>query len=147
MLLGVMHALSHVFDRVRFGFEDTIILTVVMVAFRALTGRMWVAMLLTLAFFTVLIGRENDGPLLLNLIVSAILASFGVIALARFGVLTCTTATFTNSLLLQAPLTVDSAKVYAPIALTILALLAGVALTSAYFARGHGPLLRRISAG
>ena len=58
--------MSVVLDRVRFGFEDMILLTVVMVAFRALTGRMWLAVALTLAFFTVLIAREGDVPLLIE---------------------------------------------------------------------------------
>jgi serine/threonine-protein kinase len=147
MLQDAPLAISRVLDRVRFAFQDTMLLTLVFVGFHALTRRLWAAFLLTLAFFAIVIAREEQMSLGLTLLFSTISASFGVIALARFGVLTTTTATFATGLLRHSPLTLNASRIYASTGFWVLGLLAAIAAASYYAARGNEPLFRRVNSG
>jgi serine/threonine-protein kinase len=143
-LLGARFATSTILKMIPNALQNTMAMTFIFVVVRAVSGRVWPAVVAAgLLFGVLVVGEMND----LDLVALVFAASFSVVlvtTLVKFGLLAQAAAFFTNMVLGQGVLTIDASKLYTANSVWLIVLVAGLAAFGLYASRGGEPLFGKL---
>jgi len=109
-----------------------------------LTRRQWVAAAIIVVIQAANIATISANPLVAALVNAVRGVLWTVVALLQFGLLTLVTAVFTTSICMNAPLTLDLTRWFAPSSVFVMALIGGLAAFGAWAASDLRALVPRL---
>jgi hypothetical protein len=139
-LLGSRYAIAAVLRIVPNAMQNAMFTTLVFVVTRAVTGRLWAAAAVAIAFFGIFVAGEAGDSLLFNVLFSALFSGAFVFTLMYFGLLAQVAAFFVQQLLVNGVLTADMSKMYAATSVWLMLTIAGLAAFGFYASRAGQPL-------
>jgi hypothetical protein len=138
-LLGARFALAAQLRAVPNALQNAMLVALVFVVGRAISGRRWVGAVTAVVLFGVLVLGEFGDSVLIGILFALLFTGALVSTLVYFGLLAHVVAFFVNLMLVGGVLTVDMSKVYAPTSAWLMFVIVGLAAFGFYASRAGQP--------
>jgi hypothetical protein len=139
-LLGARFALAAQLRAVPNALQNAMLVTLVFVVGRAISGRRWVGAVTAVVMFGVLVLGEFGDSVLIGILFALLFTGALVSTLVYFGLLAHVVAFFVNLMLVGGVLTVDMSKMYAATSAWLIFVIVALAAFGFYASRAGQPM-------